>query len=83
LYLCVYVQGATELTTEEKTAARRAAKRQAKKDAKQKDHDMKLIAKLKPGLGNKYATNKAVKELQTKKQRVCSDVGCRRYGYSY
>ena len=29
-----------------------------------------MITKLNPGLGNKYATDKAVRELRTTKQRV-------------
>jgi U3 small nucleolar RNA-associated protein MPP10 len=54
---------ADELTSQEKKRLRLTKKLQNKKEKRQLERDRKAIAKTNPGLGNKYATKEALKEL--------------------
>jgi U3 small nucleolar RNA-associated protein MPP10 len=62
-----------ELSKEDKLKLRRKAKSKLRKEKQRRAKDMKLIQKVNPGLGNKYAKDKAVAEL--KKQSNVTVIG--------
>ena len=57
-------KGATEKTKTDKKHDRREKKKKQSEKAKQREKKEKAIEKLAPGLGNKYAKQKALKELE-------------------
>ncbi|CAH1759748.1 6969_t:CDS:10 [Entrophospora sp. SA101] len=57
------VKSKTEMSTDEKKRAHSAKKRARKKQKLMKEHERKVIEKLNPGLGNKYAKQKVMDSL--------------------
>lgn len=60
----IELKGDTEKTDTDKKRERRTKKLKQKLKAKEKIKKKKLVNKLNPGLGNKYAKQKALKELE-------------------
>ena len=56
--------GASERTETDKKRARREKKVRQREKQKRKEQKEKLIEKMNPGLGNKYAKEKAMKDLE-------------------
>lgn len=65
------VKSKEEMTQEERKRAHAKKKQQKRKERALKEKEMKLIHKQNPGLGNKHAKMKAVKELMGAKVRHC------------
>jgi U3 small nucleolar RNA-associated protein MPP10 len=57
------VKGETELEQGERAKLRAAKKKAKRKEKAMKEREMKVVEKMNPGLGNKHAKSKAVKEL--------------------
>jgi len=58
------VIGKEERTETDKKRERRKKKNLQRAHAKEKEQREKAVAKLKPGLGNKYSKEKAIKDLE-------------------
>lgn len=56
--------GKNERTDTERKRERRLKKQQQKSRAREREQRQKLVAKLKPGLGNKYSQEKAIHDLE-------------------
>ena len=52
------------MSSSEKDAVRRAKKRSKKKEKKMREQEEKLVAKMNPGLGNKYSKERALAEIR-------------------
>lgn len=57
------VKGDTELDQGERAKMRAAKKKSKRKEKAMKEREMKVVEKMNPGMGNKHAKSKAVKEL--------------------
>ncbi|CAK5214813.1 unnamed protein product [Aphanomyces euteiches] len=60
------VRSREEMSQDERKAARNAKKHARRKARKQKEADEKLVAKVNPGMGNKYEKKKLLESLQAK-----------------
>ncbi|ETV68438.1 hypothetical protein H257_15601 [Aphanomyces astaci] len=60
------VRSREEMSQDERKAARNAKKHARRKSRQQKDADEKLVAKVNPGMGNKYEKKKLLDSLQAK-----------------
>lgn len=60
----------SEMTQEEKKRERARKKKEKRKEKALKEREAKLLAKTNPGLGNKHAKMKAVKELLGQKVKT-------------
>ncbi|RHY26147.1 hypothetical protein DYB32_007844 [Aphanomyces invadans] len=60
------VRSREEMSQDERKAARNAKKHARRKSRKQKEADEKLVAKVNPGMGNKYEKKKLLDSLQAK-----------------
>lgn len=61
------LQSKDEMSQEQRKAQRNAKKQSRRKENKQKEADERLVAKLNPGLGNKYAKKKLMESLASAK----------------
>ena len=68
------MKGDTEKTKEDKKADRRAKKTEKRIRIREKEKRQKLVEKLNPGLGNKYAKEKAMKDLEKQSKGTRSAV---------
>ncbi|KDO21231.1 hypothetical protein SPRG_22333 [Saprolegnia parasitica CBS 223.65] len=60
------VRSREEMSQDERKAARNAKKHARRKERAQKDADERLVAKINPGMGNKYEKKKMLEGLQAK-----------------
>ncbi|EQC42676.1 hypothetical protein SDRG_00404 [Saprolegnia diclina VS20] len=60
------VRSQEEMSQDERKAARNAKKHARRKERKQKDADERLVAKINPGMGNKYEKKKMLEGLTAK-----------------
>lgn len=61
------LQSKDEMSQEQRKAQRNAKKQSRRKENRQKEADERLVAKLNPGLGNKYAKKKLMESLASAK----------------
>jgi U3 small nucleolar RNA-associated protein MPP10 len=61
------LQSKEEMSQEQRKALRNAKKQTRRKENKQKEADERLVAKLNPGLGNKYAKKKLMESISNAK----------------
>ncbi|GLD94254.1 hypothetical protein PINS_up002865 [Pythium insidiosum] len=61
------LQSKEEMTQEERNALRLAKKRSRRKEKRQQEADERLVAKLNPGLGNKYEKKKMLESIASAK----------------